>query len=85
MNIAKALICGALLLHVPLHIAAKEWCKAAPEYGRAEYGVVFPRARQQLKYMVEVVPSSPRELICSEHWPCRFSTASVCLIEIPKQ
>ena len=42
MNIAKALICGALLLHVPLHIAAKEWCKAAPEYGRAEYGVCLP-------------------------------------------
>ena len=56
MNIAKALICGALLLHVPLHVAAKEWCKAAPEYGRAEYGVCLPAGEAAAKYMVEVVP-----------------------------
>lgn len=55
--LVAGLILGSLLLSGTLQVAtATEWCRAAPEDGKPEYGVCLPSGEGSARYMIEVTP-----------------------------
>merc|ERR1712048_654191 len=51
-------LCLLVALNLLVATEAAEWCKAATENGKPEYGVCLPDGEGSAQYMVEILPVS---------------------------
>ncbi|PFH37729.1 scavenger receptor cysteine-rich domain-containing protein [Besnoitia besnoiti] len=55
-RVAASVVAALLLLGTACPVSATEWCRAAPEDGKQEYGVCMAAGEGSARYMIEIVP-----------------------------